>query len=66
MIWANYIIRELGFPAGFQMVKLGFCSRSKEAVRTSQEGERAVNYQRPLRALAGASSCPGDIRSRSN
>lgn len=66
MIWADYIIRELGFPAGFQVVKLGFCSGSKEAVRTSQEGERAVNYQRSLRASAGALSCPGDIRSRSN
>ena len=59
MIWANHMITELGFPAGFQVVELGFCSRSKEAVRTSQEGERAVNYQRPLRALAGCLELPG-------
>lgn len=39
MIWANHMITEPGFPAGFQMVKLGGCSGSKEAVRTVQVGE---------------------------
>ena len=58
MIWAKYVISELGFPAGLQMVRHGFCSRSKEAVGTSQDEERVGNYQRPLWASAGASHCP--------
>ena len=40
------------------MVRHGFCSRSKEAAGTSQDEERAGNYQRPLWASAGASHCP--------
>ena len=57
MIWAKYVITELGFPAGLQMVRHGFYSRSKEAAGTSQDEERAGNYQRPLWASAGASHC---------
>jgi hypothetical protein len=57
MIWAKYVITELGFPAGLQMVRHGFYSRSKEAAGTSQDEQRAGNYQRPLWASAGASHC---------
>lgn len=57
MIWDKYVMTELGFPAGLQRVRRGFC-RSKEAVGTSQDEERAGNYQRPLWAAAGASHCP--------
>lgn len=34
------------------------CRRSKEAVGTSQDEERAANYQGPLWASVGASHCP--------
>lgn len=58
MIWANHMTTGLGFPPGFQMVKFGFCSSSKEAERPPQGGERAVNYQRPLQVLAGDLELP--------
>lgn len=54
VISANHMTTELGFPAEFLMVKFGFCSHSKEVVRTSQGWDRAGNYTRPLQFQLGA------------
>lgn len=60
---ANHTTTELGFPAGFQVVKFGCCS-SKEAVRTHRDGTGQLTSRGSCSVGWGPRAARVDTRSR--